>query len=524
VIATPNGLSGNCGGGTITAIAGTGIVNLSGASLAGSSSCTFSLNVTGASAGTKNNITSNVTSTEGGPGNAATATLVVKDATPEINLLKQVSLSGSDPWTAFVAINPPLPKDVYFRFIVENTGDTALTNVSVTDDTFPGLTTDCASVLSGGLALYETKTCTSDPVSVSTAGAYTNEAHASSDTATSLISGADYATTGLALAKYAAESYFFAAGEVLHYSFAITNTGYAPLVGPVTVSDDLATDELCPEVNTVGDLDNYLDPDESMICTASYTVQAADVAALSVTNIASATADNVTSNTDTVTVPRAAMDFGDLPPAYNNTLLSGDGARHTIGSLYLGTSVSAEGDGQESSSASADSGDDGVVVVGNWSDGTGNLEVTVAGGRGCLMGWLDYWNGSVPYSPDHDFIDAGETIVNNQPVNTGVTAFSFSLPANAANNAAWFARFRLVPDQDGDGDCTDQSAVGLTGLALNGEVEDYYWTYSPTSIQLVEITARPRGPSYILWLALVAILAGGLSLRFQSRKHKRSQA
>ena len=130
-----------------------------------------------------NNVTSNVTSTEGGAGNAATATLVIENTTPAINLLKQVSLTGADPWTAFVAINPPLPKDVYFRFIVENTGDTALTNVSVVDDTIPGLTTNCASVLSGGLALYETKTCTSDPVSVPTAGTYTNEAHASSDTA-----------------------------------------------------------------------------------------------------------------------------------------------------------------------------------------------------------------------------------------------------------------------------------------------------------------------------------------------------
>ena len=177
-------------------------------------------------------------------------------------------------------------------------------------------------------------------------------------------------------------------------------------------------------------------------------------------------------------------------------------------------------DGQENATAAGDSGDDGIVRSGDWSDGTGNLNVSVAGGRGCLMGWLDYRNGSTPYNPDGDFNDTGETIINNQPVNTGVTAFSFSLPLNAANNAAWFARFRLVPDQDGDGDCTDQSALGLTGLAANGEVDDYYWSFSPTSIQLVEFSARTR----LTLLVLVAGIACILGLLGLPRKFKRSKA
>lgn len=77
VVSTPNGLTGSCGGGTITAIAGSGSVSLSGASLAGSGSCTFGVNVTGTTPGIKNNITGAVTSVESGQGLTASASVTV---------------------------------------------------------------------------------------------------------------------------------------------------------------------------------------------------------------------------------------------------------------------------------------------------------------------------------------------------------------------------------------------------------------------------------------------------------------
>ncbi|MBI1761244.1 MAG: DUF11 domain-containing protein, partial [Acidobacteria bacterium] len=77
VVATPNGVTGSCGGGTITATAGTGSISLAGATLGVNSSCTFGVNVNGTTAGIKNNTTGNVTSTNGGQGNTATATTTV---------------------------------------------------------------------------------------------------------------------------------------------------------------------------------------------------------------------------------------------------------------------------------------------------------------------------------------------------------------------------------------------------------------------------------------------------------------
>ena len=68
-------------GGTITATAGGSAAGLSGASLAASASCTFSLNVTATSAGAKVDTTSPVSSNEASSGSPATASLIVAAAT-----------------------------------------------------------------------------------------------------------------------------------------------------------------------------------------------------------------------------------------------------------------------------------------------------------------------------------------------------------------------------------------------------------------------------------------------------------
>ncbi len=106
----------------------------------------------------------------------------------------------------------------------------------------------------------------------------------------------------LDLVKTADPTTYSAVGDVIDYSFLVTNSGNVSLTGPVTIDDDIADDEDCPAVDTVGNFDDEFDPGEQITCTASYTITQDDLNAGSVTNVASASADEMTSPTDTATV------------------------------------------------------------------------------------------------------------------------------------------------------------------------------------------------------------------------------
>ena len=81
-VATPNGVSGTCGGGTVTALAGSASISLVGGTIPAGSSCTFSVDVTGANVpGPVTTTTGAVSSANGGTGNTAAASLTIRAPT-----------------------------------------------------------------------------------------------------------------------------------------------------------------------------------------------------------------------------------------------------------------------------------------------------------------------------------------------------------------------------------------------------------------------------------------------------------
>jgi uncharacterized repeat protein (TIGR01451 family) len=178
VVATPNGLTGSCGGGTITATQGTNSVSLSGATLASSSSCTFSIDVTGVAAGMQNNNTSNVTSNETPTGGVATANISV-EGPPSIAKAfspTAIPVNGTSSLT-FTIVNPAANADPLFGVVANDTLPAGLT---VTD----GASNVCGGTLTttapGSISLTEANIPTggqcqfSVTVTGTATGSYTN--------------------------------------------------------------------------------------------------------------------------------------------------------------------------------------------------------------------------------------------------------------------------------------------------------------------------------------------------------------
>ncbi len=165
------------------------------------------------------------------------------------------------------------------------------------------------------------------------------------------------------------------------------------------------------------------------------------------------------STCDQCTTP-ATLDFGDAPDPTYPTLLTHNGARHTIvAGIFLGQGVDAETNGQPNQTATGDDGkgadEDGVAFTSAIQPGqAASLDVT-ASTQGYLNAWMDFdGNGS--------FSGAAEQIFADRLLSPGVNHLTFAVPAAAAEGTT-FARFRF----------NSRGLVSYDGLASDGEVEDY---------------------------------------------------
>ncbi|MEZ0472973.1 GEVED domain-containing protein, partial [Luteimonas sp. C3_2_a3] len=132
-------------------------------------------------------------------------------------------------------------------------------------------------------------------------------------------------------------------------------------------------------------------------------------------------------------LPDCFYDWGDAPNSYG-TLLAGNGARHAIvaGSPYLGAGLpDFEVDGQPNAGATGDNSvgtddEDGVTVPAVPVGATVQIEVTAGNvGPGTLLqGWID-WAG------DGSFAQAGDQVLVDAAVTTGINTFDIAVPAAA---------------------------------------------------------------------------------------------
>lgn len=219
----------------------------------------------------------------------------------------------------------------------------------------------------------------------------------------------------------------------------------------------------------------------------------------------------------------AYRDFGDLPDTYG-TLLGSNGPRHTTSNLFLGSSVDNESDATPTGDASGDGIDEsGVSTVGIWTNGAGggSISAFVTGDTtACLSGWVDFNNNG-------DFADAGEQILDMIAVTAGANPITFDVPSGTFSgnsgdpDVILNARFRLAPDVFSDSDCSvgDEALLASTGAYVNGEVEDYQWTFSPTAVTLTNLSIRNNTPFWVAGLAGI-LLMGGALLFLRLRKTK----
>ena len=212
---------------------------------------------------------------------------------------------------------------VKFTYIVRNAGDVSLEgHVTVRDDKIPRSTpVSCPGVQSVGnqdgaldpgeflacTATYtiqpkDMKNCSVTNTAIANAGGIDSEP----DLVTIYCEQDD-----LLLTKTADRQTYRDPGEVINFTYVVTNGGSKPLKGPVTVADSVLDRPVavsCQEVRSIGNQDENLDPDESLTCTAPYTITQLDKDTCSVTNTAIASAGGKNSEPESVTI------YCELPP------------------------------------------------------------------------------------------------------------------------------------------------------------------------------------------------------------------
>ncbi|UFU02799.1 DUF11 domain-containing protein [Ruania suaedae] len=249
-------------------------------------------------------------------------------------------------------------EEITYSFLVTNTGNVTLSDVSITEQEFSG-TGDLSAIEcpAATLAPEATTTCSATYVVTQAdvdAGEITNTATAGgtppgseepvgSEPSTSTV-GVDQ-TPELALTKTsdADDLESLAAGEEITYTFLVTNTGNVTMTDVEVVEGEFTGTGDLGEVTCPDGAGASLAPGETFECTASYTLTQEDVDTGSVENTATATGfppgseEPIESPPSTVTIPPVAEPG--LTVVKSSDTVSVQQAGHVITYSFLVTNV-----------------------------------------------------------------------------------------------------------------------------------------------------------------------------------------
>jgi len=406
---------------------------------------------------------------------------------------------------ADTAPGPSLPVGaaVTWTYTVTNVGSETLSDIAVTDD--QGVVVTCpGTTLPAGEFFVCTGNGTVQPGQYANLGTVTASLPDESTAGDSdpshyfgQVLSLEKATNGEDADLPPGPSLF--AGSAVNWTYEVTNPGPGTVTG-LAVTDDQGVVVTCPGTT--------LAAGEAMTCTGNGTAQAGQYA-----NVGTATGQLPGGETIAASDPSHYLgqdpgsDFGDAADPSYPTALASNGARHLLGSgVYLGACVDSELDGQPTAAATGDDAAAGLAtfgtcaVAGDDEDGvafttpliagtTAGVDVTAS--QPCtLSAWIDF-------NADGDWSDPGDTLFpGGTALAAGASSLSLAVPPGAVLGVT-AARFR----------CTTDGAVGFTGEATDGEVEDH----AVTIVAAAEATGIPTLSEWAMLLFL--LLLGRLGVR-----------
>ena len=246
-------------------------------------------------------VTNTVTLT--GTPSSGTLAPAIDDLTINATVAPAWTVVKSSTDTTYAAVGDVLD----YAYLVTNTGNVTINAIAIADDRTTNETCPAAS-LAAGASMTCTATYTVTQADLD-AGSVTNTVTMTGTPSSGTLAPAiddltinATANPAWTVVKSSTDTTYAAVGEVLDYSYLVTNTGNVA-INAIAIADDRTTNEACPAAT--------LAAGASMTCSATYTVTQADLDAGSVTN--------------TVTMT-GTPSGGTLPPAVDDLTLNATAA------------------------------------------------------------------------------------------------------------------------------------------------------------------------------------------------------